>query len=489
MQLVPYYYPQQLLGFVLLGVVGLIVFAQASLATASTVYCPQLVQTLQQGARDAGTSPTGQVTELQKFLASYYGVDQGTLVSGYFGALTQKYTTQFQTEQQLSAYGVVGSQTRAAIQTACGAASITTISGDSGGAMLSASATSGTGLTNASATISASTLTTASLTPTLAGSAYGTDTVVVALGSNDGSSIYGEGPVSVVNHHWSVWLVGLPGYGSATVSPGTYTIIVYDTNHVRLAGGTLLVKDRQVGRAMLPSCSITASPSTVSAGQSATIFWATQNADTARWTSAGGTRGVLAGTTVVPTAAPGLSGSQSVAFPVSGFSSFGLSVHGATGDATCSGYVLVLGSTTATGFGVTAATATSTTSTTTPVTTTPVISTAPSGSLSWSLCTVSGGAAACAVTVNWISSNSVLNGAPQVGISIRNSAGVLAFDESGTLATLPGAGAVNPSYPLSASANGSKTFTLPPGSYSISLLGYNADGSTVVLQTQQVSVQ
>ena len=81
------------------------------------VYCPNLTSTFQKGARDSTTG--GQVSELQAFLSDYYNLDDGILVGGYFGKLTQKYVVQFQTEQNLPAFGIVGSLTRAKIAEAC----------------------------------------------------------------------------------------------------------------------------------------------------------------------------------------------------------------------------------------------------------------------------------------------------------------------------------------------------------------------------------
>jgi peptidoglycan hydrolase-like protein with peptidoglycan-binding domain len=85
-------------------------------------FCPQLSQTLTRGMRDATTVPQGQVTELQKFLVGYYDLDPGTYISGYFGRLTQANVIRFQREQNLPAYGYLGSFTRTLIGRVCGAA-------------------------------------------------------------------------------------------------------------------------------------------------------------------------------------------------------------------------------------------------------------------------------------------------------------------------------------------------------------------------------
>jgi PKD repeat protein len=86
----------------------------------SGVYCPQISQTMQKGARDTTTNPQGQVSELQAFLTDYYNLNDGSLVGGYFGKLTQKYVIQFQTEQNLPSFGIAGSLTRAKISSLCG---------------------------------------------------------------------------------------------------------------------------------------------------------------------------------------------------------------------------------------------------------------------------------------------------------------------------------------------------------------------------------
>lgn len=86
------------------------------------VYCPQLSTTMKRPFRDSQTNPPGQVTELQIFLAEYYGLNEEDIVTGYFGKLTEKYVIQFQKEHGLPAYGIVGSMTRAKIAEVCGRA-------------------------------------------------------------------------------------------------------------------------------------------------------------------------------------------------------------------------------------------------------------------------------------------------------------------------------------------------------------------------------
>lgn len=84
----------------------------------ATVSCPKLTLALQRGSSDKTTS--GQVSELQKFLASYYGLSFEETVTGYFGPVTLRSVIRFQTEQKISAIGIVGPQTRAKIASLCG---------------------------------------------------------------------------------------------------------------------------------------------------------------------------------------------------------------------------------------------------------------------------------------------------------------------------------------------------------------------------------
>ena len=84
--------------------------------------CPKLSVTMERGARDVSTS--GQVSELQKFLADHYDLDPLELVTGYFGRITQGYVQRFQKEQGLPSFGIVGSMTRAVIAKICGGSGI-----------------------------------------------------------------------------------------------------------------------------------------------------------------------------------------------------------------------------------------------------------------------------------------------------------------------------------------------------------------------------
>ena len=86
--------------------------------TTDSTYCPHLTSTFKRRATEQ--SMGGQVTELQKFLTDYYNLADNALTGGFFGRLTQQYVMQFQTEQSLPAFGIVGSLTRATIARVCG---------------------------------------------------------------------------------------------------------------------------------------------------------------------------------------------------------------------------------------------------------------------------------------------------------------------------------------------------------------------------------
>jgi len=83
------------------------------------VYCPKLTVLLRYGDRD--TSRYGQVTELQKFLKSYFALaDKDYITSGIFGALTRKHVINYQAENDIILTGVVGAVSRAKISEVCG---------------------------------------------------------------------------------------------------------------------------------------------------------------------------------------------------------------------------------------------------------------------------------------------------------------------------------------------------------------------------------
>lgn len=106
-------------------VVGVLLFAAPAFAqladdygtTNSNNYCPKISGTMERGARDVAYG--GQVSELQKFFSDYYDIDQDEIVTGFFGRITQRYIIQFQKEQGLPSFGIVGSMTRGVIAKVC----------------------------------------------------------------------------------------------------------------------------------------------------------------------------------------------------------------------------------------------------------------------------------------------------------------------------------------------------------------------------------
>ena len=114
------------------GGLGLFLLASPALAFAQTPpladdygtgtvvtgsYCPQLSITMQRGARDSTTS--GQVSELQAFLADHFQLNEEDIISGYFGRLTESHVIKFQKNNSLPSFGIVGSMTRATIAAVC----------------------------------------------------------------------------------------------------------------------------------------------------------------------------------------------------------------------------------------------------------------------------------------------------------------------------------------------------------------------------------
>src|SRR6185437_7274698 len=82
----------------------------ATSSAPSFAFCPSLTTQLVVGSRDATTK--GQVTELQLFLNRRYS---NQLITGYYGSITRANVLRYQQEQGISAVGVVGPLTRAAI--------------------------------------------------------------------------------------------------------------------------------------------------------------------------------------------------------------------------------------------------------------------------------------------------------------------------------------------------------------------------------------
>jgi PKD repeat protein len=117
---------------VLLGVLAAMAPAFLLAQTAGTnqpVYCPFLTTALQLGARDGARA---EVSELQKFLADFFGLNRFEYVTGYFGQLTRENVRKFQCQrmgvcsggESTTGWGLIGQRTRTAIANACGGVSL-----------------------------------------------------------------------------------------------------------------------------------------------------------------------------------------------------------------------------------------------------------------------------------------------------------------------------------------------------------------------------
>jgi hypothetical protein len=79
--------------------------------------CPSLRSVLARGQHDATT--TGEVRDLQEFLADHFNLNKDDVVSGFFGSTTQTLVRKFQQENNLPPVGMTGPLTRAIIGKIC----------------------------------------------------------------------------------------------------------------------------------------------------------------------------------------------------------------------------------------------------------------------------------------------------------------------------------------------------------------------------------
>lgn len=117
-------------------------------------YCPALTVTMQRGSLDRTTS--GQVSQLQRFLIEqgYLDIDSPT---GKIANLTVQAIKDFQTENNLPSFGIVGSLTRAAIARVCNTGTATTGSANtSNTTTVTSNTTTVTGVSTPNPTISLS---------------------------------------------------------------------------------------------------------------------------------------------------------------------------------------------------------------------------------------------------------------------------------------------------------------------------------------------
>jgi len=82
--------------------------------------CNLISAQMAKGARDISTSPRGQVSVLQAFLARRYNIPMDQILTGYFGDLTHTTVVRFQNDMRIApAEGVVGPLTRSIIAREC----------------------------------------------------------------------------------------------------------------------------------------------------------------------------------------------------------------------------------------------------------------------------------------------------------------------------------------------------------------------------------
>ena len=86
-------------------------------STSIKMVCPVLTRTIGRGSNDATT--TGNVSQLQQFMANHFGLDTKDVVTGHFGSTTQNLVQKFQQEQGLATTTGAGPLTRAAIARLC----------------------------------------------------------------------------------------------------------------------------------------------------------------------------------------------------------------------------------------------------------------------------------------------------------------------------------------------------------------------------------
>lgn len=83
------------------------------------VACPVLFNVAMR-FQDRDNPGVRNVRELQIFLATHYGIPREDIVTGYFGKATESRVKRFQRENGIEETGIVGTQTRNAIQRVCG---------------------------------------------------------------------------------------------------------------------------------------------------------------------------------------------------------------------------------------------------------------------------------------------------------------------------------------------------------------------------------
>lgn len=98
----------------------LVVTLLQGVSAQTTLYCPVLSYNLSNSSGTTDSMVNGQVTELQKFLRSYYNLTNAQLViTGIFDGSTKTYVTNFQQDNGLVPTGIIGSVSRSKIASLC----------------------------------------------------------------------------------------------------------------------------------------------------------------------------------------------------------------------------------------------------------------------------------------------------------------------------------------------------------------------------------
>lgn len=87
------------------------------MGSSTAPFCPKIMRTIARGRHEATT--TGEVGQLQQFIANHFNLDSKEVVTGHFGSTTEGYLKKFQEEQGIAPSPTVGPLTRAAIARFC----------------------------------------------------------------------------------------------------------------------------------------------------------------------------------------------------------------------------------------------------------------------------------------------------------------------------------------------------------------------------------
>jgi hypothetical protein len=180
------------------------------------------------------------------------------------------------------------------------------------------------GMVGTTATIDQASLNTSSMNPTITGTAT-TDGVYVSISTAGGTGVSGSSYIPVVNGHWSY---AIP----QTLSAGTYVVKVLGP--ATPGTGTLVISAPNTPS---PTCSLTASPNSVSLGSQFSVSWTSQNATYATFVPDTSGKDAI----VVPTDKFASSGSTSLTASVTGSPIVTLQVGGPSGIGTCAAAITV----------------------------------------------------------------------------------------------------------------------------------------------------